>query len=53
MKKLILGVTGSISSSLANSIVASGDELHLLARAVLKNCNCEEYEELEEIIKKN
>ncbi len=32
MKKLILGATGSIGSSLANKIVAEGGEVHLVGR---------------------
>ena len=32
MKKVILGATGSIGSTLAKSLVKSGDEVHLVAR---------------------
>ena len=32
MKKVILGATGSIGSSLAKSLVNSGDEVHLVGR---------------------
>ena len=32
MKKLILGATGSIGSSLARKIVADGGEVHLVGR---------------------
>ena len=39
MKKVILGATGSIGSTLAKSLVASGDEVHLVGRdeATLSN----------------
>ena len=32
MKKVILGATGSIGSSLAKSLVKNGDEVHLVGR---------------------
>ena len=32
MKKVILGATGSIGSTLAKSLVKSGDEVHLVGR---------------------
>ena len=32
MKKVILGATGSIGSSLAKKLVDSGEEVHLVAR---------------------
>ena len=32
MKKLILGATGSIGSSLAKKLLASGDKVHLVGR---------------------
>ena len=39
MKKVILGATGSIGSTLAKSLVGSGDEVHLVGRdeATLSN----------------
>jgi Nucleoside-diphosphate-sugar epimerases len=32
MKKLILGATGSIGTSLAKKVIADGGEVHLVAR---------------------
>ena len=32
MKKLILGATGSIGSSLAKKVIADGGEVHLVGR---------------------
>ena len=32
MKKVILGATGSIGSTLAKSLVKSGEEVHLVGR---------------------
>ena len=32
MKKVILGATGSIGSTLAKNLVSSGDEVHLVGR---------------------